>query len=250
VCFPFIASHGFFSGSESEQGLVGAEIGRLHATFREYSNQPESRNLLSTLRANGATIPNSIGVTRAEFLEIASRAAVAPQDEATEEVRAHADAAMRALELLESLAPHAAKVSEPVTQLIHRDLHPHNVLNLGTRGAILDFDDVALGSAYNDLGYALHAFVRQGCHHYGSSQAAAMTSAFLTGYCSTNPELPIDGPTIVFHALNECFKRGMKALRERYVDGSMRLHTSFIRKHMRFPGEILFIAEQGGLLNC
>ena len=252
VCFPFIASEGFFSGTEEEQRTVGAEIGRLHRALKEFASDPSSSELVALLKGNNASIPNSPGTTCEMFDDIIQRANLAPSDDARTEVLAQASAARHALVVLEELRSVAEKASESFTQLIHRDLHPHNVLKLstigGARGAILDFDDVAFGSVYNDLGYALHAFVRQGCHHHGAKNAGAFAKAFLAGYSSTNPEVPIDGPAITYQVLNECFRRGMKALRERYVDGSMRLDPSFIRKHMHFPGEVLFIAEQAGLL--
>lgn len=94
-------------------------------------------------------------------------------------------------------------------QNIHVDLNSNNIL-IDKEGqvTIMDFDDVALGNIYTDIGAALHRFITT-CLEQGSEDLPKLVQTYLEGYRQGNPGFKIDPQKLAIATYN----RALRALK-------------------------------------
>lgn len=137
-----------FDGSVEELASVAKELGRLHLALAELSFADEVR------RHKGALIHHE----KDELLGLLARV----------RTDVHSDISLPSDETLRVIDEQSKKVSESgiarlPLQVIHYDLHPHNVLfDKGTDDllAIIDFDFMLFSQRARDVAFAMHRFAR------------------------------------------------------------------------------------------
>ncbi len=86
---------------------------------------------------------------------------------------------------------------------LHYDLHPHNILAMQDSSVVLvDFDNIRIGFAEVDLGFALHRLGRQTAELQGKEQVRNACHQFIDGYCSEHPGFEFNPCTALRHALD------------------------------------------------
>lgn len=107
-------------------------------------------------------------------------------------------------------------------QLIHRDLHPHNVLyKNGHLVAFFDFGDVTSGQLIRDIGNACHRFVRQYVLYSQKPWKTALTSgirSFLEAYQSIS-SLPGNEVALMPLFITDELLRKMYYILDKYYNG-------------------------------
>lgn len=97
--------------------------------------------------------------------------------------------------ILKALKKNSQKLIEMRKQVIHSDLHPHNLLFSGGKlSAIIDFGNIAVGDERLDLASALHRLVRQfiiNSDQDWEKQWFAGSQLFMEAYCRIR-EIPED----------------------------------------------------------
>jgi Ser/Thr protein kinase RdoA (MazF antagonist) len=138
-----------FDGSRTELNNVALEIGRLHKALATIPYESEIRKL------NGSVVSHN-----RNSLEKLMKA-IKEHGEQTE-LDSYVLGSLDELDEL-SQAIVEAKLDCLPSQIIHYDLHPHNVLFDGSSKellAILDFDPLKYSPMVGDLGFGMHRFAR------------------------------------------------------------------------------------------
>ncbi len=128
--------------------------------------------------------------------------------------------------LIDTTARTVGKLNECYSQIIHSDMHPHNVLFEGDAlEAILDFDALRYAERARDVGMALYRFGRQffvATHAIDScdlhDQAHEYTKRFIQEYAAVNPLTQIELEYMPFIVADEFIKKLLFVLRSVYIE--------------------------------
>lgn len=142
-------------------------------------------------------------------------------------------------EMSEASSGVAAALSDNVgLQIVHMDIHPHNVLFDADRhqlSGILDFEQVRLSQRIRDVGYAMHRFSRT----YGplterkedvGVDIRVRASQFLDRYNSINPLQPQEFKSLVLVLQDEALTRIGIVLGGFYESGSPAYEVELIKQ--------------------
>jgi Ser/Thr protein kinase RdoA (MazF antagonist) len=138
-----------FDGSQAELKNVAAEIGKLHRVL-------ETIPFMRAIRKSNSSV---VGHNRKKLGKII---------EAAREHGEQTDFDSYAISILDEIDERSraiieAKIVDLPFQIIHYDLHPHNVLFDGSSKellALLDFDPLRYSQRARDVGFGMHRFAR------------------------------------------------------------------------------------------
>lgn len=121
------------AGDSSVAGLVGEAMGRMHALKALPSNDPDPWYFASPDEAAWSSLAAAASQARAPW----------------------AGELMAAVPRMLELAALTARLPADAPQVLHLDLQPSNLLMVGGRLAVLDWDGTDTGSAERELGFVL-----------------------------------------------------------------------------------------------
>ncbi|PIR74168.1 MAG: hypothetical protein COU35_03870 [Candidatus Magasanikbacteria bacterium CG10_big_fil_rev_8_21_14_0_10_47_10] len=115
-----------------------------------------------------------------------------------------------------------AKIDALPTQIIHSDLHPHNVIMKGdTLAAILDFDALRVSQRARDVAFAIYRFGRQFFVDQSTADVAttalSLTKIFLSAYEAEMPLARQEKDLLHVLILDDFLIKTLYVLREMYT---------------------------------
>ena len=160
LMYEFIDANHYLRGSEEEIKNAAREICKMHTVFRTiHQCKP---------------VPHQQKLSLHRFQHLV-RLAQESNDEYSQLICNQAA-------VIEQVIHKVEKYQLPSDeQLIHGDLHPHNML-IGEKFWLVDFDAMKYGHLCSDIAFAMHRLVRQGVFHFGIEQLPKLVDAFVRGY--------------------------------------------------------------------
>jgi len=208
IAYTFIDAGHYVKGSKDEVKELGATIAKLHRAFQSFAKEhPES-----PLVKKGGTKPFITDAVDVSKLQSLVQTAINAKDKYSELLSQTEQGILNAAMWVQNNKK--VQSSEGCAQILHNDLHPHNLLS-GDRVTVVDFDTVGWGHPYHDIAFALHRLVRQGVYHQQGSMEE-LRDTFLGAYRS-NSDLEVDPQLLQLSALNRCMRSLSWLLEERYT---------------------------------
>lgn len=206
--FPFI--HGMnYQGSHAELASAGTAIARMHRALASLPLELVQHIQISTPATYAAT---AFSFEELDKIKTAAEAGASSFDRAATRILPELRKA------IEDVLAHRAKQASLSLQVIHSDLHPHNLLTEnGQVRALLDFDAVRWGERARDVAFALHRLVRQYIVHTGDADLSKAAQDFLTAYAHENPLTPEERAALVPLMREEIVQKLVFVLRNHYI---------------------------------
>ena len=137
-------------------------------------------------------------------------------------------------------------------QIIHNDIHPHNILMDIRSGAwLIDLHLMSERSIYTEIGWAFYQIVKHAaldtCDQYGNiskKDLKKLGKAFRKGYCTGNPGIEWNTDMIYGYALNESLALLFHHLNNIYIQGNRRWEFDLAR-HLHDIKDIQIIMREG-----
>lgn len=127
------------------------------------------------------------------------------------------------IELADMIQEKRASIDGQPRQVIHSDIHPHNVLMKDDRViALLDFDSMRVSQRGRDIGFGVYRFGRQKLVRGGASKkdAKLMSDAFFYGYEAVSHISQSEKELIGTLTKDEFLTKILFVLRGIYIDGN------------------------------
>lgn len=186
VLFDFIEAN-YFTPSEKSFVAVAKEVAKMHEALRGFDQKQVAA--IDAFSKQAPVYYNKIrSYSENDFWHIEQILAGKEKDEDDRLI-------LLALPLIKKTIKEVIAVKQEIAalqkQIIHSDLHPHNILMAGDRvSAIVDFDAMRLSERARDTAFAIYRFGRQMLLNFGNREAALeaprLVNLFLSGYNNTN----------------------------------------------------------------
>lgn len=240
IAFEYIPAPGYFSGITNELSLAGAAIGKLH-----YGLEMASAVVPYHGRAQGAVKDYSSltadDVDRYLLLANANH----PNSFTTRFLQGEADILRAALTIqkrLEAAIPVHQGSQTGDLGLIRFDLHPHNILSLGDKIVIVDYDCIHRAPLMSDVGFALHRLGRQALFHSDNPNPANVVEQFLSGYRTELHGRELRIPELLFYGLNRGLQSVKSVLDTFYIKGDL-TYAGDLPKFIVAAREMLYLVR-------
>lgn len=184
--FDFIEAD-YFTPSEKSFVAVAEEIAKMHKALSCFDQKQVAT--IDVFSKKAAVYYNKVRTySENDFCEIEQILDGKEKDDSDRLILA-------ALPLIKKTIKEVVAVKQEIAalqkQIIHSDLHPHNILMAGDRvSAVVDFDAMRLSERARDTAFAIYRFGRQMLLNFGNREAALeaprLVNLFLSGYNNTN----------------------------------------------------------------
>ena len=225
IAYEYVPAFSHFSGDVVQIYQAAFQIGKLNRALIEYAERfPDTVDKHFQAGSGGLQNPRLMhkmwhGVCRA-----VNRA------ETIDENRLLFSATIpdvhRALNEYSELFPELIK-HNACDQMIHNDLHPHNVLMLREKGAcLLDLHMMAVRSVYSEIAWAFYQIVKHSAletsednTQISREKLRTLGKFFEQGYTQGNPSAEWKPEIIYGYAMNECLTILLHHTSKIYVEG-------------------------------
>ena len=180
--FDFIEAD-YFSPNEKGLEMAAKEIAKMHRGLKNLDKKKVSA--IGSFSGLAATYYNKIrSYSEDDFLEI-EKILIDKQRNEDDELVLKNLAFIK--KIVGEVKNKAGEVSALPEQIIHSDLHPHNILMIGNKvGAIVDFDSMRPSQRARDVASAIYRFGRQFLIGLGNEVAALkaplLSKSFIDSY--------------------------------------------------------------------
>lgn len=245
TAYRFIEASNFFGGTIEEVRASARNIGRLHRVMAQLPDDlPNNLCVLELTTSSPSGRERSDlrkDITMEEFRAMLTRiSGLRIRSEQDRENRRAIEATKADIFAAIALRDSSLSGVKPSNQVVHNDLHPHNLLSMNGRSVILDFDRMGFEPVHYCLGFAFHRLLRQVWYHYGWDACCQARAEFVKAYKSENPGIDFNSREFLGFSLQRALAGMHSWLIKTYID--MKDDWIWdIPKQMHSPSEILAI---------